>query len=265
MLQDRQNLLKQQSQPEDRIALAKALDQAAFCAKNHEAAFTDFIDAHHAAQFETLLSSLSADGLLVRSFGGVPDAERKMLGFFQDYTQPTDEDFPITPLRLRYDAKFAEGLTHRDFLGATLGAGIRRELVGDIAVMPSQTVLFVHSSIADYLCGALDKVKRLRVEAEHCPAEDLFVFTTDKPRVRLTVASLRLDAVAGAAFNLSRGQIAALAQADKLLLNWTAAKATAQVAPGDMVTLRGTGRARIVEVLGETKKERMAIVLERYI
>ena len=264
MLHNRQNLLQQCRQPDDRTALAKVLDQAAFCAKNHEACFTEFMDPRQAALFMGILSGIEADGLHVQAFGGHPGAERQMLGFWQDYMTPEEADFPITPLRLRYDAKFAEGLTHRDFLGSTLGTGITRALVGDIAVMPSQTILFVHSDIADYLSGALDKVKRLRVEAEVCPAEELFVFQTDRSRVRLTVASLRLDAVASALFRLSRAQIADLIRGDKVLLNWTAAKATASVAAGDVITIRSTGRVKVVEIEGETKKARVALICELY-
>ena len=265
MLHNRQNLLQQCRQPDDRTALAKVLDQAAFCAKNHEACFTEFMDPRQAALFAGILSDIgAAEGLHMQAFGGHPGAERQMLGFWQDYMTPEEAGFPITPLRLRYDTKFAEGLTHRDFLGSTLGTGITRALVGDIAVMPSQTILFVHKDIADYIIGALNKVKRLRVEAEVCPAEELFVFQTDRARVRLTVASLRLDAVASVLFRLSRAQITDLIRGDKVLLNWAAGKATAAVAAGDVITIRGTGRAKVVEIEGETKKERVALICELY-
>ena len=187
-----------------------------------------------------------------------------MIGFWQDYMEPADDDFPIVPVRLQYDEKFAEGLSHRDFLGAALGAGITRAMLGDVLVMPGRTIVFTHADMADYLTGALDKVARLRVMADICPPEELYVFQIDRPRTRLTVASLRLDAVASAVFNLSRGQVMELIQSGKALVNWTEARAITQIAAGDMITLRGVGRAKIVEVLGETKKERMAIVCEKY-
>ena len=257
-------MLKRFRQPEERTAFAKVLDRAAFCAKNHEPAFSEFLDAYHAQAFWNALGDGAADGLHVRLFGGYEDAERKMLGFWQDYMEPSNEDFPIAAVRLTYDEKFADGLTHRDFLGAALGVGITRAMLGDVAMMPGRTIVFAHADIADYLCGALDKVARLRVSADICPPEALYVFAIDRPRTRMTVASLRLDVVAGAVFHLSRGQMAELIQSGKVLRNWTEARATAQVEAGDMLTIRGTGRAKVVEIVGETKKDRMAIICEKY-
>ena len=257
-------MLRLCKQSDERTELAKVLDQAAFCAKNHEASFSAFLDAHHAALFMEALADIGEDGLQARMFGGFAGAERQMIGFWQDYATPEEADFPIVPLRLRYDARFAEGLGHRDFLGATLGTGISRALVGDVMVGHSQTIVFVQTEIADYLAGALDKVKRLRVEVDVCPAEELFVFEVDRPRTRLTVASMRLDAVASAIFRVSRSQLSELVQSGKTLVNWTEAKATTQLGAGDMITIRGVGRAKVVEIEGETKKERLAIVCEKY-
>jgi len=264
MTHNRQSLLRQFRQPEDKIAFAKVLDQVAFCAKNHEPAFTEFLDPHRAGIMLAALGDMRAEGLQVSAFGGYDEAERVMLGFWQEYITPSNDDFPIAPIRLRYDAKYAQGLTHRDFLGATLGTGITRALVGDIAVMASQTILFVHTDIADYLTGALDKIGRLRVTAEPCPPEELFVYQLARIEERITVASLRLDVVAGALFRMSRSQIGDLIDGEKVLINWMTAKATAQMKAGDMITVRGTGRAKITEILGETKKERIVISCERY-
>ena len=286
MLYDRDVALRLCRQPDERTAFARVLDLAAFCAKNHEPTFSGFLDAHHVALFMEALADIGEDGLQAHAFGGFPEAERQMIGFWQDYAMPgrmgeqqvvangqsgfcsaaspAEGGFPIVPLRLRYDAKFAEGLGHRDFLGATLGAGVSRAMVGDVMVSHSQTIIFVQESVADYLSGTLDKVKRLRVEADVCPPEELFVFEVDRPRTRLTVASLRLDAVASAVFRLSRSKLSELVRGGKVLVNWTAAKAATTVDAGDMITIRGMGRAKVVDIEGETKKERLAIVCERY-
>ena len=73
------------------------------------------------------------DGLY--AFGGYGDAERKMLIFLPDYLDETSlygEDSPCVCLR----AAFFQGdsPSHRDFLGALMGAGVGRETVGDICV-----------------------------------------------------------------------------------------------------------------------------------
>ena len=46
-----------------------------------------------------------------------------------------EEDFPISCLCVRPAArKFADELTHRDFLGALMNLGIDRSVLGDIIV-----------------------------------------------------------------------------------------------------------------------------------
>ena len=82
----------------------------------------------------------------------------------------------------------------------------------------------------------------------------------------MTVACLRLDAVAGEAFNLARGKCQTLIGAEKAQVNWNIVTNTShQLKEGDLVSLRGFGRFRIKEIGGKTKKDRTALEIERYI
>ena len=63
-------------------------------------------------------------------------AERVVAGFGEDLN---DEKFPIVCVCAKpLIQKFADELTHRDFLGALMNLGIKRELVGDIIVDDSK-------------------------------------------------------------------------------------------------------------------------------
>jgi len=78
------------------------------------------------------------------AFGGHGDAERKMLVYLPEYLEESalfEEDSPCICLR----AVFYEGdsPSHRDFLGALMGAGIGRETVGDICVGKGSCDFFV--------------------------------------------------------------------------------------------------------------------------
>ena len=86
------------------------------------------------------------------AFGGYEDAERKMLIFLPDYLDEASlygEDSPCVCLR----AAFFQGdsPSHRDFLGALMGAGVGRETVGDICVDKGSCDFFVTAEIAPYL------------------------------------------------------------------------------------------------------------------
>ena len=84
--------------------------------------------------------------------------------------------------------------------------------------------------------------------------------------IRYTVAALRLDAAAAAGFSMSRGKAAGLISAGKVSLNHQEClKADRQVAEGDILTCRGLGKCVIKEVLGQWKKGRTMLVIERYL
>ena len=77
-MQRKQDLLQSITQPEERLLLAKVLDQADFSLKKHQDAFTDFLSPEAAAK---ALSFFQRQGeLFVQSYGGSPQAERRFAG-----------------------------------------------------------------------------------------------------------------------------------------------------------------------------------------
>jgi RNA-binding protein YlmH len=76
------------------------------------------------------------------------------------------------------------------------------------------------------------------------------------------VSSLRIDSVLSAAFHLSRGKTAEAIQTGKVNLNsLTCLKPDKQVNLNDELSLRGHGKLRILELHGQTKKDRTAITV----
>lgn len=263
---DRQALLKSIPEGEERLLFAKALDQAFFSMKRHAPAFTDFMDR---AKCERFAERLRHTGMFqVALFGGVEDCERLMLGFLAQGEEPLQpEQFPIRTLRIRRkNRKFGQAdLSHRDYLGSLLGLGIDRGKIGDILVAEEEAACFVAEEIAPYICTALEQVSRTAVVAEECEgAEKAFAKKTETKRI--TVASLRLDAVAGEVFHLSRAKVQGLISAEKAAVNWTVvADAPRLLKEGDMVSLRGFGRFRVGGAGGRTKKDKIVLEIEQYI
>ena len=100
----------------------------------------------------------------LRSFGGYPEAERRMLVYLPDYLEESclyEEDAPLICLRATFFE--ADSLSHRDFLGALMGAGIARETVGDICVGKGSCDFFVTSEIAPYIQQNFLSAGRTRV------------------------------------------------------------------------------------------------------
>lgn len=262
---DRQALLKSVPEGEERLLFAKALDQALFAVKRRQPAFTDFMDRAKCARFQERLRGIRE--LQITLYGGMEDCERQKMGFFLAEESLREEDFPIRVLKIRRKSKkFGQAdLSHRDYLGSLLGLGIDRSKIGDILVEEASAVCFVAEEIAPYICAVLEQVSKTAVIAEEVEATQA-IFKRQTETKRITAASLRLDAVAGEVFHLSRGKVQTLIGAEKAAVNWNTVTSTSHLLKeGDLVSLRGFGRFRVGEIGGKTKKDRIGLEIERYI
>ena len=198
-------------------------------------------------------------------WGGSETAERKILaaGREEEMGSPA---YPISAVQVApISGKFAEALEHRDYLGALMNLGIERALIGDLTVRDGAACFFCMDSIADYLTDSLSQVRRTAVAAKRLPG--------DAPQLQpvfqdasFTVASERLDAVVAGFASLSRSQAVALFTASKVMINGrveTDKSRTLQ--PGDVITVRGTGKAVYRGITRETRKGRLLVTLSRYI
>ena len=134
------------------------------------------------------------------TYGGYNDSERQMAAFLPDALYYT-HFYPIQILTIEpLQKKFAESLTHRDYLGAVLNLGIERSKIGDIIVMEQCAYLFVHESLADFICSDLTRIRHTSVMVTKKDAED-FSYTPKYEEITGPVASVRLDSLLSLAFN----------------------------------------------------------------
>ncbi|MCL2224729.1 MAG: YlmH/Sll1252 family protein [Defluviitaleaceae bacterium] len=248
---------------EDKLLFAKALDRLNFAEKRGASAFTDFIDPMRCEMFLQILQKKSLQGVEVTASGGHANAERKMIGFLAAAENNAEDcTFPITPLTFTYNAKFCTAPTHRDYLGAVLGLGLERGKIGDIIMHEAAATMYVSSDVAEYICENLQQAGRTAIKGKIGEAPQ-----TAEPQgtqKRITVPSLRTDAVISSAFNISRREATALIDSEKVFVNWKPAKKTQLIAPADTVTIRGKGRVIINEQVGSTKKDRLVLVITKY-
>jgi RNA-binding protein YlmH len=124
--------------------------------------------------------------------------------------------------------------------------------------------LFTMPENAAYIQANLESAGRERLAFSL--AEDGVRMPEPRGReIRDTVASLRLDAVLGAAFSLSRAQAQEAVRAGKVRLNHVETLRTdASVDEGALLSLRGIGRAKLTQIGSNTRKGRVGIVLFRY-
>ncbi len=261
---DRQAILKKLEQPEEKLLAAKAMDQADFSLRHFALAFTDFMDPKMSGILEEEFRRVP--DLNIVAFGGAADCERRMFAFSPDYMEIRHEDFPLKAVKIQTNLKFAEKLSHRDYLGSILGLGIDRGKMGDIFLYDDFTAAFVREEIADYIALNLTKVSRTKVTCEVTSPGDITLPAKEIQETRQTVSSLRLDCILGAAFKLSRGKAKEYIEGEKVNVNWRSINHTSFVIKeGDMISVRGLGRIRVMEIGGRTKKDRIAVTLGKYV
>ena len=97
------------------------------------------------------------------TFGGYSDSERQMVAFLPDALYYA-HFYPIKVLKISpLQKKFAESLSHRDYLGAILNLGIDRCKLGDILLIDGDAHLFVQESLADFICRNLTRIRHTSV------------------------------------------------------------------------------------------------------
>ena len=112
---------------------------------------------------------------------------------------------------------------------------------------------------------SIDKVGRFGVKTEEIPLEAIPRREKHAEERRFTVMSPRLDAVAAGLFHLSRTETARQIALGALSLNYAEClKPDAPVKEGDVLSLRGTGKGRVTEIGGSSRKGRLFVTAELY-
>jgi len=247
---------------DDRFLFSKIYDRLVSAEQRNIPAFTAFLSPR-----EQVLTRKMLPGMDLIFWGGHSEAERAVCGWLPEYLDDaflTEEDGPIAAVRAVYYER--DSLTHRDFLGALMGCGIKRETVGDIFVGEGQCDFLVTKEILPYVLQNFLSAGRTKLHVEQIPLSQLCVPVKTVKEIRDTVSSLRLDSIVGSGFGMARGKASALIAAGKVSLNdLPCMKGDKLLQEGDKVSARGFGKVVLQSVGGRTKKDRISIVMERYL
>lgn len=190
------------------------------------------------------------------------DADRRMLSFSKEGV-PTK--YPINLLKIRNKSKFAK-IDHKDYLGAIMSLGIKREKLGDLIIQDSVCYAPVCSDISDYIINNLNKIKNCPCEVtEHDYIQHDLPERKFQEKVIITT-SFRLDGLVSAMCNISRNSSVELISSGKILVNYFhCLKKDKVIENNDTLTIRGYGKFKVVEIMGSTQKGRLKVVIKQYI
>ena len=263
MAMDRSNIEKIAKSAEDRVLLAKIWDKINAGMRKNIPANTAFLTLREIDMCRYLFGA--QEGL--SPFGGFEGAERQMLVYLPDYLDKDtlyEEDSPLVCLRATFFD--ADTPSHRDFLGALMGAGIARETIGDICVGKGQCDFFVTAEIAPYILQNFTGAGRTKVHLEQIPLSEVSAPEPETKEIRDTVASVRLDSIISSGFRIGRSAAAQYVSAGKAAIDGLPCeKPDKAVEEGAKISVRGLGKIKLRSINGQTKKGRISVVIDRYI
>ncbi|MCM1193413.1 MAG: YlmH/Sll1252 family protein [Butyrivibrio sp.] len=220
--------------------------------------FTGFLGLGEQDVFWQEESKLAFAGYTL--YGGVENADRVMVRFGNVEELGYDVPFPIVCIHVSpLLSKFADDLSHRDFLGALMNLGIDRSTIGDIRVGEKQAYLFCQDTMGEFICENLNKVRHTNVKCSI--TENAGESVREEPEiVCVQVQSLRVDGVLSKVYNMSREKSLELFRAGKVFVNGRLCENNARtLKAGDIVNARGYGKFRLEEGARETRKGKLAI------
>ncbi len=225
--------------------------------------FSDFLNLNEQNILHTIPRGELPTGY--ETCGGYDFSERQMAAFLPDALY-YDYEYPFCVLDITaVSPKFAGKLTHRDYLGALMNLGVDRSRFGDILVGEDHTLLFAEKEIAPYTAENLTQVGRTRVQAVVKEVKDIR-YEPRMQEIKGNVPSLRLDAVISTAFPMSRSKITPYIEGGKVFVNGRLVTSNGyQLKEGDLISVRGLGKLRYAGLLGETRKGRYFIRIQKFI
>ncbi|MDP4088067.1 MAG: YlmH/Sll1252 family protein [Bacillota bacterium] len=243
---------------EDEAAVLRLYDRLSIAEKSGKTVHTN--EFYTPAIWSKVLVLSPDSNINILCDGFFEEAERRMIIFnVEDYTYQ-----PMKVLCIQNKSKFHE-LKHKDYLGAVMSLGVKREKFGDLIVNGNKCYCAVCEDIALYIEDNLSTIG-------HCPCEVIEVNEYDiipspgfEEKVIVTT-SMRADCLVSSISGLSRSKSVDLIKAGKVLINYNEIKEKDYViVTSSTVTIRGFGKFKVGEVVGNSGSGRLKVLVKKFI
>ncbi|MBY0204379.1 YlmH/Sll1252 family protein [Paenibacillus polysaccharolyticus] len=248
---------------DERDFVDKANDWVERASKVHDMKLTDFLDPRQVFILQSLVNR--SQDVQVRFDGGYEAAERKRALIAPDYRYLDEEDMGMQVLSITSDDQKISELEHGDYMGSLLGLGMKRGKIGDIQVLEDGCHTVVAAETGAFLSLQLNQVHRLHVFTELLPLNQMKWSATKLDTIDITVASMRLDGICADVHRLSRSKILIPIKAGRCKVNWKVVEDPSKpLKAGDVVSIQGFGRFKVLEQEGMTKKGRCRVKIGKF-
>ncbi|NRD78800.1 RNA-binding protein [Bacillus sp. BRMEA1] len=244
----------QHFRPEERDYIDQVINWKNVVERQFAPKLTDFLDPREQHILKLIVGE---NGDITSSFfGGIQEAERKRALIFPDYWTASEDDFQLSLFEIVYPKKFVT-IEHPQVLGSLMSIGLKRGKFGDILFSGDQAQFFAAKEVKDYIQTNIESIGKATVALKEIPLKDAIISKEMWENVDLTVSSLRLDTVISGIYHLSRQKSQTFIERGLVKVNWTTVENSSFLCDvGDMISVRGYGRAKIVMMDGKTKKDK---------
>lgn len=249
---------------EDILLQRKLTDTANKSYRQNIYTYTSFLSISELDTYYRMLPELSF--IHSETFGGSPSCERQIVRFGSEQDFGFEEAYPIDCIKISpLITKFADKLSHRDFLGAVLNLGIERNLIGDIIIRDNIGYMFCISHISSFIIDNLEKIKHTNIKCELSTLDNTD-FAPILENIEIICASPRIDAVVASITKLSRSKAVELFRTQKVFINGKCMENNSYaLKPNDILVIRSFGKYIYQGSGNETRKGRVYIKLQKYV
>ncbi|MDF2536931.1 MAG: RNA-binding protein [Bacillales bacterium] len=239
---------------EEKEFIDKILDAVDRVSRNYESKLFDFADPREQDIAKSIVGS--HEDVKLAFFGGNQSVERKRIYICPDFVEPSFEDFHVSVYQIHYPSKFAK-LEHRQVMGTLLNMGITRGKFGDIIISDGEIYFVAAQEIDSYIENNISKMGKLGVTISKVKFANLPELNEELVEINTTVSSLRLDVVLSAVSNWSRQNAQLKIKQGHAQVNYKTIESNDfEVKVSDLISVRGFGRMRILDIDGQTKKQK---------
>lgn len=225
-------------------------------AKDISAFGNEFYPPNVWSYFQSILKN---DTVTISTYGYFEEAERRMIAF----NNRDNAGFPLKVIQIRNKSKFNK-ITHRDYLGAILSLGIKREKLGDLIVIEDSCFFPIFDEMENFILSEVSNVFKFPVEVYVVDSTKVIEGTNFEDHI-IMAQSLRLDSIVTKLSNTSRTKAKNIIEQGKVLLNYQAYRdSSKELKENDRLTIRGVGKFKLGEIIGHTNSGKLKIIIKKY-
>ena len=264
-------ILDRYANEEEKLFVAKILDKLNLAKTRNKIVNTDFLDMYQKKISQEILNIEKEKNYTY--YYVYPEADKVMLIIYPDKYEEIiknnrfDYSKIITLIRITLPNELKGQYSHKDYLSGIMKLGIKREKIGDILVFEDGADIVVSTDICKYILNNLQQLTRFnKSKVEELKIEEIRTPEIKKENIRITVQSLRLDNIVSELANCSRNTASDIISSGRVFVNYeNETRNSKLINEGDTLVIRGKGKFYINSIEGETRKGKIAIIVQHYI